>query len=330
MLTNDSLPSAGRPETTTRRRLLHMGAALSAAVPVAALTAGGAASLVTPAAASRRIRRAILVPRFGGDATADWYPAALSQLADLGIRTTMVSLPEPTAPGIDETVAAIANAVGDNPQEIAQTILIGHSVGSRALLAYLSRRGGHRPFAGVVSVAGWFMVDDLISYPALARWVNMDLHFASIASSAGPITVLLSDDDPFTADWRATAADWLGKLGASVHIAHGADATVVEPGYFRTDFLSARSLSSTAVKIDDYADTVGKMRTFAAAANHQQPGDPQRLAQVIVQLAAARKPPTRLALGSDTVARIEEKHRDVERELDLWRSVSVSTDFVRA
>ena len=107
----------------------------------------------------------------------------------------------------------------------------------------------------------------------------------------------------------------------------GIHATVVEPGYFRTDFLSAQSLRSTAVRIDEYADTVGEMRTFAAAANHQQPGDPQRLAQVIVQLAAASEPPTRLALGSDTVARIEQKHRDVKRELDLWRSVSLSTDF---
>jgi NAD(P)-dependent dehydrogenase (short-subunit alcohol dehydrogenase family) len=110
----------------------------------------------------------------------------------------------------------------------------------------------------------------------------------------------------------------------------GIHATVVEPGYFRTDFLSAQSLSSTAARIDDYVGTVGEMRTFAAAVNHQQPGDPQRLAQAIVQLAAARTPPTRLPLGSDTVARIEEKHRDVERELDLWRSVSLSTDFARA
>jgi NAD(P)-dependent dehydrogenase (short-subunit alcohol dehydrogenase family) len=109
----------------------------------------------------------------------------------------------------------------------------------------------------------------------------------------------------------------------------GIHATVVEPGYFRTDFLSAQSLSSTAARIDDYADTVGEMRTFAAVMNHQQPGDPQRLAQAIVQLAATHKPPTRLALGSDTVARTEEKHRDVERELDLWRAVSLSTDFVR-
>src|SRR5262249_3557199 len=166
----------------------------------------------TPAAAPRRIRRAVLVPRFGGDATADWYPTALRQLAGLGIRTEVVSLlPEPTAPNINETVTAIAKAVGDNPPEIAQTILIGHSVGSRALLAYLSRHGEHRTFAGLVSVAGWFTVDDLISYPALAPWVNMDFNFASIASAAGPMTVYLSDNDPFTADWRANAAGRRGR-----------------------------------------------------------------------------------------------------------------------
>jgi NAD(P)-dependent dehydrogenase (short-subunit alcohol dehydrogenase family) len=107
----------------------------------------------------------------------------------------------------------------------------------------------------------------------------------------------------------------------------GIHATVVEPGYFRTDFLSAQSLSSTATRIDDYADTVGRMRSFVATVNNQQPGDPKRLAQVIVQIASASEPPTRLALGSDTVARIEKKHRDVERELELWRSVSLSTNF---
>jgi len=226
MLTNDSLRAAdGRTEATTRRRLLHMAAALAATASLAALTAQrtARASQGTPATAPGRIRRAVLVPRFGGDATADWYPAALLQLADLGIRTKVVSLlPAPTAPDISETVAAIAEAVGDNAQEIAQTILIGHSVGSRALLAYLSRHGAHRTFAGLVSVAGWFTVDDLNSYPALVPWVNMELDFASIASAAGPITVHLSDNDPFTADWQANAADWLRKLGAAVHIAHGA------------------------------------------------------------------------------------------------------------
>jgi len=227
MRTNDSLRPAdgGRTDATTRRRLLQMALAAASIAPLGAVTESGTpqVSTLTTGSVPSRIRRAILVPRFGGDVTADWYPAALPQLADLGIRTQVASLlPEPTAPGINETVAAIAEVVGEDPHEIAQTILIGHSVGSRALLAYLSRHGAHRTFAGLVSVAGWFTVDEVSSYPAVAPWVNMDLNFASIASSAGPITVLLSDNDPFTVDWRANAADWLGKLGATVHIAHGA------------------------------------------------------------------------------------------------------------
>ena len=226
MLTNDPQRSANYGNAaTTRRGLLKIAATVAATAPLAALT-GRSTAQASPAIsadASRPIRRAIMVPRFGGDAGADWYSTALPQLADLGIGTTVVSLlPKPTAPRIDETVEAIAKAVGDDPHEIARTILIGHSVGSRALLAYLSRHAAKRTFAGLVSVAGWFTLDDLRSYPALAPWVHLDLNFASIASAAGPITVHLSDNDPFTADWRANAADWLGKLGAAVHIAHGA------------------------------------------------------------------------------------------------------------
>ena len=227
MLTDDSHRSADGPTeaATTRRRLLKVAATVAATGPLAVLTGGrtAQASPVPSTSDSRPIRRAILVPRFGGDAGADWYPTALPLLADLGISTKVVSLlPQPTAPGIDQMVTAIAKAVGDDSHEIARTILIGHSIGSRALLAYLSSHGAHRTFAGLVSVAGWFTVDDLISYAALAPWVKMELNFASIASAAGPITVHLSDNDPFTADWRANAANWLGKLGAAVQIAHGA------------------------------------------------------------------------------------------------------------
>jgi hypothetical protein len=48
-----------------------------------------------------------------------------------------------------------------------------------------------------------------------------------------------------------------------------------------------------------------------------------------MQLAAARTPPVRLPLGSDTVARIESKHAFVEKELAAWRDVATSTDFAK-
>jgi NAD(P)-dependent dehydrogenase (short-subunit alcohol dehydrogenase family) len=107
----------------------------------------------------------------------------------------------------------------------------------------------------------------------------------------------------------------------------GIHATVVEPGFFRTDFLDASSLVSTTAQIRDYADTVGVMRSFAAGANHQQPGDPVKLARAMLALADAPEPPVRLPLGSDTVQRLQEKNRLVERELGQWMDLTLSTDF---
>src|SRR5215469_13291330 len=85
--------------------------------------------------------------------------------------------------------------------------------------------------------------------------------------------------------------------------------TVIEPGYFRTDFLDASSLSISSKQISDYAATAGKVRAVAGGLNHHQPGDPSKLADVLVAFADKPNPPVRLPLGSDTVAAIEAKHR---------------------
>jgi NAD(P)-dependent dehydrogenase (short-subunit alcohol dehydrogenase family) len=107
----------------------------------------------------------------------------------------------------------------------------------------------------------------------------------------------------------------------------GIHVTVVEPGYFRTDFLDSSSLSVSSNGISDYNGTAGAVRGIAANLNHEQPGDPDRLAQVLVDFARAPNPPVRLPLGSDTVAAIEKKHASDALILEQWRSVSVSTDF---
>jgi NAD(P)-dependent dehydrogenase (short-subunit alcohol dehydrogenase family) len=108
----------------------------------------------------------------------------------------------------------------------------------------------------------------------------------------------------------------------------GIKVTVVEPGFFRTDFLDESSLSVSAASIPDYKDTpVGAMRDFAAGHNHEQPGDPARFAKAMITLAHSENPPLRMPFGSDTVAAIEAKNASVAKELAAWRDLAVSTDF---
>jgi NAD(P)-dependent dehydrogenase (short-subunit alcohol dehydrogenase family) len=107
----------------------------------------------------------------------------------------------------------------------------------------------------------------------------------------------------------------------------GIHVTVVEPGFFRTDFLDESSLVTSPTVIADYAETSGAMRDFAGSANHAQPGDPAKLARVLVDFADVAKPPIRLPLGSDTVAKIEAEDAATAALLAEWRAVAISTDF---
>ncbi|BEU26607.1 oxidoreductase [Paraburkholderia caribensis] len=107
----------------------------------------------------------------------------------------------------------------------------------------------------------------------------------------------------------------------------GIHATVVEPGYFRTDFLDGSSLLVGKDIIDDYDETSGNVRRFAVGMNHNQPGDPQKLATALVTLVDAQTPPLRLPLGTDTLKAIAEKNEYVTTETQAWKTLAASTDF---
>jgi len=106
----------------------------------------------------------------------------------------------------------------------------------------------------------------------------------------------------------------------------GLRVTLIEPGFFRTDFLDASSVRFGGRRVEDYAALSGQVRANYAARNHQQAGDPDKLAAAMLQLADADKPPLRFAAGSDAVEMIGAKIGRLQAELDAWRALSVSTD----
>ncbi|WP_081949391.1 oxidoreductase [Paenibacillus durus] len=106
----------------------------------------------------------------------------------------------------------------------------------------------------------------------------------------------------------------------------GIHATVVAPGFFRTEFLDTSSLTRSGNIIPDYEETVGEIRKIATQANKKQPGDPVKLAKAIVQVANAEKPPVHLPLGKDSLQRYREKTANFEKDIEAWHDVITGTD----
>lgn len=106
----------------------------------------------------------------------------------------------------------------------------------------------------------------------------------------------------------------------------GIGVTLVEPGFFRTDFLDASSVRYGEKRIADYDAFSRKLRDNYDARNHQQAGDPAKLAAALVDLASHEKPPLRFLAGSDAASIFAAKLVSLSAELEAWRALSESTD----
>jgi NAD(P)-dependent dehydrogenase (short-subunit alcohol dehydrogenase family) len=105
----------------------------------------------------------------------------------------------------------------------------------------------------------------------------------------------------------------------------GIFATVIEPGYFRTEFLDGSSLGRVRHEIADYASTVGHVRSSASEYNKQQPGDPHKLALAVLELVESHMPPVHFPVGADSIQAVENKNALVAAEVAVWRKLTEAT-----
>ena len=107
----------------------------------------------------------------------------------------------------------------------------------------------------------------------------------------------------------------------------GITVTVVEPGYFRTEFLSSGSLRTPAAPLDAYASVRESEAVHQQQIRGNQPGDPVKAAAAIIRTAAEPNPPLHLLLGEDAYAMTDAKLAARRGEMARWESVTVSTGF---
>jgi len=106
----------------------------------------------------------------------------------------------------------------------------------------------------------------------------------------------------------------------------GIKVTVAEPSGFRTGFLSQHSLALTTTTIEGY-EAVKNTQDRYLSSDGKQAGDPDRAAEIFIELAENPEPPMHLFLGNDAYNRAAKKLADMSEELEHWKPVTVAADF---
>ena len=107
----------------------------------------------------------------------------------------------------------------------------------------------------------------------------------------------------------------------------GIRVVLVEPGPFRTDF-GGRSIMDTPKRMEEYADTAGKMREYYQAAHGKQVGDPIKAAEAMIKAVESKEDFLRLPLGQATIIGMREKIDQVQKDIALWEDIAIKTAFI--
>ncbi|ROT41680.1 NAD(P)-binding protein [Sodiomyces alkalinus F11] len=119
----------------------------------------------------------------------------------------------------------------------------------------------------------------------------------------------------------------------AAEVAHlGIAVTCIEPGYFRTDFLSGTNKLRAANVIDDLVPGVKDNIELLEIANQKQPGDPVKAAKLIVEALTGtgpcegRKLPPRLVVGRDAYGIVKGCIDENLSSLESWKDLTTTTD----
>jgi NAD(P)-dependent dehydrogenase (short-subunit alcohol dehydrogenase family) len=149
-------------------------------------------------------------------------------------------------------------------------------------------------------------------------------HIINISSVAGAVGLM---------HCGAYSASKFAVEGLSLAVAEevarfGIKVTVVEPGFFRTDLLDPSNARWPGRRMDDYAVAEVAAQDIWSPYAGKQPGDPDKLGEVLRQIADMAAPPRLFVAGGDAIdviaPAIEARLKAVHAFEDLSRSTNGS------
>lgn len=105
----------------------------------------------------------------------------------------------------------------------------------------------------------------------------------------------------------------------------GIKVTIIAPSGFRTDW-AGRSANDTKVFIADYHATARKNMGDIRLSSGNQPGDPDRAAQAMIQVVESENPPLRLLLGAGALRGAKLKLDELKNDFENWATLTEWTD----
>ena len=148
-------------------------------------------------------------------------------------------------------------------------------------------------------------------------------HVISISSGAGLLGFAYSS---LYAASKFGLEGWMGALAQEIE-PFGIHTTIVNPGFFRTELIRLVPALWPHQSIDDYAERSAAQRQWWKAQDGQQTGDPAKLAQALLTIAAQDPPPRRFIAGADAIGLAERKIAELQEQIDAYPDLSTSLDL---
>lgn len=139
-------------------------------------------------------KRVIIIHGWKAAPEMHWFPWLKQELEKRGFAVAVPAMPDTDKPYRKEWVCKIGDTVGEADEK---TFLVGHSLGTVAILKYLETLPAGQKIGGAVLVASFSE-----PFPNMPReldnfFAGGKINYVKISSSAGKFAVISSDNDPF-------------------------------------------------------------------------------------------------------------------------------------